>query len=605
MRFLSRFLFLTIFILSQYVFSAGKSGSSGSAEILSAKSFLEDILVKRYTQGLATIVDKQAFVISAQLDVVEMPATDKKNDPIKNFKVSETPFDLTVGSLDSEQIIQQYASPEEQKAAVVSFLTTKKIKGVFVSVGVREDLGEDMKKNIEAWIKTRVEKEFGSIAKYEVAFLKDIPDRPSREVHKNWIDWLNQFQALAAVTLAALTFFLAVLFWRFTTSKLSTSNTSSGEKAPITLKTEGFLGATAGGGIGGSGSSMTTLSDDDVKKTTEDAFILSQKINALTPRISDEINNLSRIWSLAGEEGQFKLVCYADAIGKELGRLPIPPEVINDIAKIFGRMSQVSIKEKKEALEKVYWDLMTTLNLGSSALEQPFSYLNNLETGEDVNHILMDQNPKLKTLVSLYLPKDVRRKYIKGLTDEQKLELLETATQLNQISTGELKKYETVVRGRMAPDTQEDTVQLDMTFDKIVSSLGLLEQFDLLPKMKSTELQDYKRRIPTVAFLNEWPEDKLGLILSRLSADQILLYLRLNSDMKDRFLKLSPPMVAEVLEDDLLRTDTSSSADKEAALKQIESVMISICKNKEVDLTEIFAKSINPEASNVVNFKTA
>lgn len=602
MKIVNRILILFTLCFFQNVYAAG---TSGSAEILSAKSFLEDILVKRYTQGLATIVDKQAFVISAQLDVVDIPSTDKKNEPSKNFKVSETPFDLTVGSLDSEQIIQQYASPEEQKAAVASFLTTKKIKGVFVAIGVREDLGEAVKTNIDTWLKNRLQKEFGNIAKYEVTFLKDIPEKPSREVQKNWIEWLSQFQALAAVSLAAFTFFLAVLFWRLTTSKLMTSNTSSGEKSPITLKTEGALGASAAGGATAGGSSMTTLSDDEIKKATEESFILSQKINSLTPRISDEINNLTRIWSLSGEDGQLKLVCYAEAVGKELGRLPIPPESINDIAKIFGRMSQINIKDRKEALEKVYWDLMTTLNLGSSALEQPFSYLNTLETGEDVNHILMDQNPKLKTLVSLYLPEDVRRKYIKGLSSDQKLELLETATELNQIPTGELKKYESVVRGRMTPEAQEDTVQLDMTFDKIISSLNLMEQFDLLPKIKSAELQEYKRRVPTVAFLNEWPEEKLDLILARLSADQILLYLRLKPELKDQCLKLSPPMVAEVLEDDFSRNDTSSVADKENALKQIEAAMVSLCKNKEVDLTEIFLKSTNSEADNVVKFKSA
>jgi len=606
-----RFLYLVVIIINfcSLVLSAAPNNNSSTntksttnsvptAEILGAKSFLEDILVKRYSQSLSTVVDKQAFSLSSQLDLTDLSDSELANREAE----SDTPFDLILGNLDSEKLIKQYGM-EDQKSAMLTILSTKKIKSVLISVGLREDLGEQTKKDVEKWLSDRAKSEFGSLVKTEVSFVKELPIK--REKGKEWFDWLNQFQNLVGIALMAMTFFLAVLIWRFTTGKASVTNHKEGgsESQQIKLTTEGKgLGA---GGADSVTASAIALKNDEERRQIEEQIQFTQKINSITPKLASEMESIVRAWCNAGEEGKYKLVCFAESVGKELGKLPIPTEFISDIAKIFMGMSKVPVSDKRNYLEKVYWDLVTVLNLGASALEQPFSYLSNADSSL-VSQILLDKNPKMKTLVSLYLPDTLRKKFISPLSSDEKLQILENAFSLKEIPSDELNDMSKNIKGQLSGDINSNNVQLEMSYQKILSTMSIIDEMEMLPKVKSQEIAEFKRKVASIAFLHEWPDDKLSIAIQKLRTDQLVAYLRFKPELKDRIISLCLPMTAEVLTDDLNQPDNMSRTEKEALLSDIAKTLNAIVSQKEIDLSEVFINNTTTsESENVVKFKTA
>ena len=608
LRKIGNYFFLAIF-WGTLLFRGSQScaADASTADVLSAKAFLEEILVKRYTQSLSTIVDKQSYTVGAQVDLVDAP----KKEPNKPVDPkSDTPFDLLVGTLDSEQLIKQYGL-EDEKPAILGYLASKKIKTVLISVGLKEDLGPDVKSTVDKWVKDRVRKEFSSVGKTEVNFVKELPtkkDEAKEHPKKEWWDWLEQFQNLAGVVFLALSLLFGIILWRFTTTKsrITNNNTNNGESPEIKLTADGkaFGGGGGGGGSGTSESNVNQNESENDKKYIEDVFVLTQKINAIAGKVTNEIENLIRTWNNDGEEGRFKIVCFAETVGKEVGRLPIPPDAVQDLAKVFSHMSEVSFKKKKDALEKIYWDLVTVLNLGSEVLVQPFSYLATTDAGM-LSQILMDQNPKLKTLVSHYLPDDVRKSFIHPLSSEQKIEMLKNAVKLKGIERSELREFDKEVKSQLGGEVSADSVPLDLTFEKIVGTLSIIEEIEMLPQIQGDEMLRFKKQNPSLAFFHEWPDEKLSFILGKLRPDQIVTYLRLKPELKERFLKLSPPMTAEVVTDDLNQTDRSTPSEKEKSLKDMSDALKGFAERKEINLDEMFTATSAKDANNVVDIKSA
>ncbi len=595
------------------------AADNSTPEELGAKAFLEDILIRRYSQALSTLVDRQAFSLGAQLQLVDAPIEKPKEtpkDPPKSAE-NEQPDDLLLGTLDPEQLLKQYSLPEE-KAAIVSLLARKRVKTVSVFVGLKEEIGKEVKAEVEKWLETRLNTEFGKSGKGQVNFVKTLPEKPEKPEKKpepppakQWWDWLNQFQTLVGQVFMATIALLAIILWRFTTSKgdLKTSNASESPSIKLTAEGLGANPSTAKASGKVAGEPTEDESQESFERrlqVRQEVHGLSVKINSLAPKLNNQFESIVRSWCQAGEEGFLKLVCFAEAIGKDLGGLNIPVDAMKDVGEVFGKMTSISSKEKIQALDKVYWDLVTVMNLGADALNQPFGYLSKSSPGT-ISQILMDQNPKMKTLVALHLPDEVRRNFIKPLTVAQKIELLENAAQLREVSTDELKSLDNSMKAKMGKGDSLNIVSLDMSLEKVANALSLREEIELLGELKSPGILEFKRSYPSLAFLPEWPDSELKKLVVRMNSDQAILYLSLKPGMKDRIIALSPPFLSELILEELNRKREINKNDEENILTSLSEVMKELVFIKEVNLQEIFAgaNTSELEVENVVRLKSS
>lgn len=546
-------------------------------DVLSAKVLLEDLIVKRYAQDLSTRLDKDSFNLSSHISLGLIAE--------EEVKAQEPIDDLMLGSLDPEALMKQYAGKNANEFAS-SILSQYRMTSVHLTVGVRVDLGEEQLAEIKTWLDQRLAKEFGPAATGEVIKTKTAPPpAAAAEKEPDFLDQLSRFQSLAGQALLALALLLGALVWGLLANKKSAADSAGGKGVEINMN--------------GSDGARTTSSDPtsiktEARKAEEDEIreevkSLQKQIDGLVGRLGPRLGDLVNLWCRQGESGRLRLACFAEATGKTLGSMPIPVDAVADVTQMFMQMPNVNSKEKRETLQKTYWDLVAMLNLGPDALNQPFSYVGGLNV-DSVNHVLMEQNPKMKTLVTLFMPSDLRGKYLKNLPIETKRELLRSAADLSEIPSEDLKAADrTLAEKIQSGKGTENIVRLEMTVQKIVSGLTPIEEVTLLPELQGPSVQIFKRTQPSLAFVAEWTDSAIQKLVSRTNVDELVAFLRLRPDLSDRFASLAPSMTARMLKDELSRPDVLSDNDKNRLLTNMVARIQELRDAKEIDLETLFS----------------
>ena len=200
----------------------------------------------------------------------------------------------------------------------------------------------------------------------------------------------------------------------------------------------------------------------------------------------------------------------------------------------------------------------------------------------------MEQNPKMKTVVSLFMPPDLRSKYMQSLSLDAKKELLISAAGMSEIPAEELRSLDGSLMNQFKPSSKQDVVPLEMTLTKLVAALTPVEEILLLNGMTGRAVEEFKLSTPSLAFLGEWPDDKLSILLSQTSADELVAFCRVRPELKDRFMQLAPSMTSEMAGEELARPDKSNMKDKGIWLESFAKRLKTLVLLKELNLDEIF-----------------
>lgn len=572
-----------MFILQNFSFAAGKTKVSGKIakgnpsgalvpDALGAKAFLEDLLARRYSQELSTIVDSKSFSLGAQLDLIEIPPKTEKPKELEQEPIS----DLMLGTLDPEELLKKYAVPGEHPSLTQRLLENYRIRTVQINVGLRLGMAPEVKGEVEKWLTERLSSEFGQAGKGVVSEIKAPIEK--KGAPNSLIDWLQQFQALIGQMVMALAVILGVLIFALVA-----------KKSAIPEKGEGVtINNTPGSASGASVESTTKVKkEDDPRAIAQEFDSVNKRLRDLVPRIGVELDGVIRYWCQTGEAGKFRLACFAESVSREVGKLPIPVDALSDVSKLFAKMTEVSIEERLEALEKAYWDILTAINLGSEALSQPFGYIGSMKLNM-VNEVLIEQNPKMKTLVSLFMPTDLRLRYLKALPLETKRELLTSAAELSHIGADELKSLEKSLKGKLKSEGAAEVIPLEFTLNKLVSALTPTEEVTLLNGMKGAAIDEFKMSTPTLAFVNEWPEKVLARLLATATTDEVVALARVRPDVSAKMLAVAPPMTAEMATEELAMPDNRSDKEKDQFLEHLTARLKNLVDIKEVILEDVF-----------------
>ncbi len=564
-----------------------------SPAVISAKAVLEEFLARRYSQGVASLIDRKFFNLGAELELSEKPKAESKNEKKKDgsreWNENSLPEDLMLGNLNLDDVMQETANPEI-KEELDQLLSRYQIKTVQISLGISSTLGNEVKEKAAAYLANRVKAEFSTLGKSQVSFMSNPADQP-----KTWLDQVNQFQGLLGQLFMALAILLGVSLWSFTTKKQKIDETqqTTGERklnhSGMTDQRGGGNGSVEVKGAGGVAAGGVGRADGADGKTSQEIAEYGKRLAALVPKLTREYDGIIRFWCQAGEEGILKLACFAEAMGGELGKLPIPVDSKKELSTAFGKMPEITEAEKKHILSKVYWDLMMAINLGLEALDRPFGYLSSVKSSM-LGKVLVDQNPKMKTLVTLFMPESERAVYLSNQNDESKLELLKTSLDLSEIATEELRAQEAKLKLSLGGgvNQRKDTVVIDSAFLKIVNALSATDVLSLVPKMEGEQIELFKRSNPTLAFIHEWNPEFLARLLAQVSPDELVAYLRIMPDYKDQMLSYCPPMTAEVVQDDLARPDKLAKNERNRLLTEFTKRIKAMVDAREVNLETVF-----------------
>ncbi len=569
--------FCLLFIITLLLSEHTRAQSATSADVLGAKSYLEGLIVRSFSQSLSTRVDADAFNVGATLQII-------KSKPQEKPATREPFSDLQLGFLNPEELLKTYSAENDQ---VTRFLENYRIRKVDVHVGLKSNLGEEVRADVEKWLTERVRNDFGSIGSGQVHAIH-LPTQPAQVPPRQMslIDHLKEFQDLAGQIILGLALLFGVILWKMLSGS---SEKSASGGASVNVNNQ----------IAGSeeqkGSSQVESDITEERKLIEKVDKITQQIFEITPQVGSELEKVVKEWCGQGQQGLLQVACFAEISGKALGGLPIPSDLRKEVTEVFGRMYNLGVKDKFEALQKVYWDLLAVINLGSGALHQPFSFLGTAPVNT-VNQVLLDTNAKMQTIVSLFMPAELRKSYIESLDEARKLEVLSTAAQLSEISEDELENMESQLVPYFESGEKESNVTLDMTLERIIDVMSIAESCVLLRNVICPAVSEYNSRRPSLAFLHEWPADDLRLLLGRATSEEMTAFLSVRPDMDQVVLATIAPKARQILEDDLKNRDQIKESDREVLLRSIEQKLNALVSEGEIDLKRIFSQT-NSETS--------
>lgn len=563
--------------------AVGQSGPLRKADVLSAKTRLESMIVQRYNLELSTIVDRDHFRIGARVEI------NSSNEKQRARNANQKPFtELDLGYLNADELFDRYAITPQ---GAVDPLEKYTIRSVDIQVGLKDNMGDETKTAVEQWLSSRVKSEFGSIGKAQVQFIKNpieapAPLPPPKEVpEKTLVDQLKELQDLAGHMVMALSILLGVLLFKI----LSGSGSKKGEAgAPISInnKMEGGSGAGAGDEAGQGGVIAAGALDMDSDPTLLGKIDqLSAQIKELAPKMIGEVRSVVGEWCEQGEEGLMQIACFAEISGSVLGSLPIPQEFKQKMGDTFAKMHDLPNEKKYQLVNKTYWDLVASLNLGTESLHRPFSFVGKAPLGT-VNKVLLGNDVDIQTIVSLYMPEGMRRGYFANLERSKKVELLNAAAKLSDISKDSLSEMEEKIAPYFGEEVDESKVSLSLTLAKLIDTMDLVEAIRVLPKVEGPVIEEFKMTNPHIAFLETWSPGPLEMILKKATNEELIAYARIVPDMADFMLELVSPRTKKILADDLARPDRMPDSEKEAYISSLHDKLVKMVQKGEVTLDE-------------------
>ncbi len=596
------FMFLSLSALAQ---ERPAGGSLKSAEVIGAKAALEDMLVRRYSQELSSIISHENFSMGARLDLTINEALVGANNKNAN---SDLYTELDLGYLDADTLFASYANfgSSNLKNPLEKFSVSK----IEFMVGLVPDMGDGIKQIVSEWLQARVQEEFGTIGKSQVQFIQDAdsaeeilnqPDgaKPESGVaslaskssakskkQKSFMEKLKEMQSLAGNLVLAFAILMGIFLWRILMGNGASSQSAEGPSTEINIenKTEN------GGATQGSEAVAQTTSKDEVALYVEKNAHLTSQIKELAPKVTSDLQNLVTQWCERGENGYLQLACFAEISGSVLGTLPIPKEHREQMGEIFAKMHDMSDQEKHNVMSKTYWDMVAVVNLGSETLHRPFSFVGS-SSFSTVSKVLLQNSADIQAVVSTYMPDVMRKSYFDKLDAEAKLDVLKTAAQMDSISKNNLQQIEKDIAPYFETKMDESAVSMSSAFDKIVSVMSILDACQTLPQITGVVVENYKRTHAHIAFIGQWQGTSAEILFRRANNQEITALVRVIPEIMDKVLASLSPLAKKVVSDDLSQPDTMSVAEKEKQLALLNKKLENLVKRGEVILEDVLPKA--------------
>ncbi len=570
---------------------------------LGAIEILEDIVVRRFSQELATIIDRNAFIMSAHLDLVEAKPEQEQDGKAVSERDDQLPLDLLIGSLDVGREVKHYAAQQqgfdgEMKDPVADqqdsdhfrdFLKSFQFKRLVVSVGLKDALPPDVKNKAESWLHRRLASEVGKMGEGTVSFIQSPQPKPSSlPESKTILDRMSELQDLIGKLIIALAMILVVLIWKMT-SRNATSDKS--DVKPDIIRIENSSAELGKEVLPLPIQTIELKEKENIAQQSaqllDDIENHKKRIHELAMKNWKYTESMLRVWCAAGDEGKLKVPLFAELVGQEVGNLAIPADALQGLLPVFNRMPEMKLDEKCALLKKIFWDLLSIVSLGPESLERPFGYLGAMNL-RMVKNVLIDENPKLQMLVSLYMPRELRTSYLNSLSLDQKRAMVRTAARMSEIPNDELRSSDRQIKTKLKLDYGSQAISLEMGLERLRESLSPIEEIVLFSNLSGDALDEFKKKTPSLAFLNSWRDQPLSQLIAKASPDQIVTYLRILPELKDRWLALAPRMTAEMVEDELSMGDNLSGEQKTRHMVAFLGVLDALIQQKMINLEQVF-----------------
>jgi hypothetical protein len=122
-----------------------------------------------------------------------------------------------------------------------------------------------------------------------------------------------------------------------------------------------------------------------------------------------------------------------------------------------------------------------------------------------------------------------------------------------------------------------------------------MEEMALLPQLSGPGIEAYKCSQFSLAFLHEWNDSALRPVFSKAMPDEVVAFLRMRMDSRERIIGLCPPMTAIVASDDLERENSFTEKEQNILLNQLAARVRQLVDAGEIQLIMAYQGSFGDQ----------
>ena len=296
-----------------------------------------------------------------------------------------------------------------------------------------------------------------------------------------------------------------------------------------------------------------------------------RKVAFIALSCQDQVQKVLEHWLDEGDYGRKKLAAVMDCVLTHIGSAQIaksgtenlsfdwtmPEKVKKDksASTIFRAYGSSPLEEKSQILESAYWDVLSAKALGEKLVKERFSSLSQQPTPV-IQRVLSAQDKKARSITVLHLPPDKLEKIASGLSFDEKRSLFDQAFETPKLSDIELDVVDQSLTFLIRRESEKtsDFVEVPTLLPNFLSVLKPFEEITLIRDMGSKRpdsAQFFKQNYPSLAFLGEWPKEKLKALLGKSKPTEILALLQAMPDLTDPVLSVVAGKTRSMVESDI------------------------------------------------------
>ncbi len=516
-----------------------------------------------------------------------------------------------------------------------------------VHVGLSPKLGKTYRDQFTKWLNANIRSEFAEKGKTTVNNIIEIEpvktaeekmpktfelkmepkaieisvQEPTKPRQLGWEERFGQFQNFIGLSILAVFLMLTYFGGKFIQSKDVKAQVAVAEKMH---EIQAAQAAESGGGRNENSRSGTETELAATQVTSSPQLTIGfesfqeqqRKVAFLALSSKENMAQVTQIWLDDGELGRSKIALVLDCVLANLGNIELakagnknftidwtmPESIKNDkgLSKAFKAVALMDIETKFAMLDRAYWDLLSIRTLGANLTKQRFSAFAQLSPSS-IHKILSAQDRKVKSVTCLHLPPEKLKLVIATMSIEEKKTIVEQAFNYPDMSFADLDFVDNHLNVLVQMEQMQNvnSVELPRLVPGLLAVSSPLEEIQLVNQVLATNQESaffLKQNYPSIAFLNEWPKDKLKLLLGKARNLELLAIIQAMPELKENVLSVLPARARTMLADDL-QSRVLSEEDVNANLTDLRSRLNYMYENNEIDLLQIFNSTQNEKTS--------
>lgn len=632
--------------------SAGHSAFSyEQPTLIEIKAKLEEAITRKYQDRISTQLKPDLFSVGAQVtmtvkkEMVEVPVGEMSEESRPVFDFSDLPADIALGIMSPT--LKPTAKGTNTLKNNQIMKERIKVTQIIVHVGLSPKLGKPYRDQFTKWLNANIKSEFAEKGKTTVSDITEIESaktaeekmpttfelkmqpkaiditvqEPTKPRPLGWEERFGQFQNFIGMSILAIFLMLTYLGGKFIQSKDVKAQVAVAEKM------HEIQAAQVADSGGGRNENSRTESDAEIATTQvtsspqltigfESFQEQQRKVAFLALSSKENMAQVTQIWLDDGELGRSKIALVLDCVLANLGNIELakagnkdftiewtmPESIKNDkgLSKAFKAVALMDIETKFGMLDRAYWDLLSIRTLGANLTKQRFSAFAQLSPSS-IHKILSAQDRKVKSVTCLHLPPEKLKQVISTMSIDEKKTIVEQAFNYPDMSFADLDFVDNHLNVLVQMEQMQNVnnVELPRLVPGLLAVISPLEEIQLVNQVLATNQDSaffLKQNYPSIAFLGEWPQDKLKMLLGKSRNLELLAIIQTIPEIKEAVLNVLPARARTMLADDL-QSRVLSEEDVNANLTDLRSRLNYMYENNEIDLLQIFNSTQNEKTS--------